>query len=300
MAPQKLTRYFQNASNKVLDILQKEKKRPGAEPLTDHALAGRVGVSSNLIQRVLAHLLGQGLVSRAGGSWQLTRALRKGDYFDLEGGELSQRESIDNYCIKELSSGRFRPGDRISELKLAREANVSTGSVRESLLRLSRFGVIEKNARRQWHVVEWSAPKIDQLTEWRLLVEQHCLNQLLARRPPALIEKLKSLLADHRDLLQNGKPSAEKFARLDEQLHATILAASQNPFLEEAFRTIWFIIQFQFLHHALDPKLVMLGGSQHVKLLKAILAQDRSLANELLSEHMHTAGQTLKQLNAVA
>jgi DNA-binding GntR family transcriptional regulator len=155
MGEKSLTRYFQNASNKVLDLLSEQEKRKDRAKVfwTDVSLAAKVGVSSNLIQRVLAHLLGKGVVMKRERRWRLARPLRKNDYFDLGGDELSRAETVDNYCIQQLGSGRFRPGDRISELRLAREANVSTGSVRESLLRLSRLGVIQKNVRRQWQVV---------------------------------------------------------------------------------------------------------------------------------------------------
>ncbi len=299
MAEKDLTRYFQNASNQILDILSKSPEKRGATPLTDQILAEKINVSLNLIQRVLIYLRGKGLLTKTDVGWKLTRALRKDDYFDLVGHELSQRDSVDNYCIKQLSSGRFRPGDRISELKLAREASVSTGSVRESLLRISKFGVIAKDARRQWHVVEWTAVRIDQLMEWRLLVERHCVEKLLSARPKDLLETLANLVQEHKRLLKNKKLNAEEFAGLDERLHATILAASGNAFIEDAFRTIWFIIRFQFLHQDLDSKFVELGGAQHIRLLDAILEGNGAEARKQLTQHLNTAADTLKRLNAV-
>src|SRR5882757_3821004 len=122
MATKKLTRYFQHTSNKVLDVLAKE---PDAS-YSDRDLAEAVNVSMNLIQRVLLRLKVTGVAMKKDGSWQLVRRVRKSDYFDLGEGELSQGESVDNYCITQFTSGRFAPGARISELMLAREARVST------------------------------------------------------------------------------------------------------------------------------------------------------------------------------
>lgn len=295
MSDEKPTRYFQNTANQILDILSKDQ---GREPnaWSDHLLAREVDVSVNLIQRVLAYLSARQLVARLDGGWQLTRPVRPDDYFDLGTSELSQSESVDSYCIQQLLSGRFRAGDRISELKLAREANVSTSSVREALLRISRFWIIEKNARRQWRVVEWDNEKIDHLMEWRLLVELHCLGKLIATRDADLRRNLEALLREHEILSQKEKPTPKEFLRLDESLHRMILSASRNSFLEDAFRTILFVIRFQFLHHAFDANFVHLGCRQHMQLLQAILDGEHSQAAAFLTEHIHTAGTTLKTL----
>ena len=73
---------------------------------------------------------------------------------------LSRREAVEQSLMQMLVQGRLRPGERFSELALARQHKVTTVTIREALLRLASLGVFTKVVRKQGEVTRIDAAAI--------------------------------------------------------------------------------------------------------------------------------------------
>ncbi|HNE90848.1 MAG TPA: GntR family transcriptional regulator, partial [Agitococcus sp.] len=89
----------------------------------------------------------------------------------------SLAEQIARHVGRQIVTGDLVEGERIQELRIANELNVSRGSVREALLILERRHLIEIYPRRGAVVSEMSAQQIRSLFEMIAL-----LLGLIARR----------------------------------------------------------------------------------------------------------------------
>jgi DNA-binding GntR family transcriptional regulator len=72
----------------------------------------------------------------------------------------SLSEQIAKYISEQIISGELVEGERIQELRIAKELDVSRGSVREALLLLERTYLIEIFPRRGAIVSEMSAQQV--------------------------------------------------------------------------------------------------------------------------------------------
>ena len=79
-------------------------------------------------------------------------------------------EQIAKSIAEQIISGELVEGERIQELRIAKELDVSRGSVREALLLLQRTYLIEIYPRRGAIVSEMSAPQIKALFDTSMLV----------------------------------------------------------------------------------------------------------------------------------
>ncbi len=109
----------------------------------------------------------------------------------------SLAEQIAQHLADQITRGELLEGERIQELRIAKELNVSRGSVREALLLLERRHLIEIYARRGAIVTELTVQHVRALYEvlgllaGRLLV--HTLRQVQAADIQALRQQLQNV-----------------------------------------------------------------------------------------------------------
>ncbi|MEN9454603.1 MAG: hypothetical protein RL210_122 [Pseudomonadota bacterium] len=89
----------------------------------------------------------------------------------------SLTEQIAQYLGNQIVTGELKAGDRIQELRVADELNVSRGSVREALLILERRHLIQILPRRGAVVAEMTESEVRALYElWFLLLDKIARN----------------------------------------------------------------------------------------------------------------------------
>lgn len=264
-------------------------------------LARRCGASRTTIHRILLILKRAGLLrqKKRGGLFLARRPKRKD--FLPQPSALSRREEVEQSLIRMLVGGHFNPGEFFSELALARQHGVTTGTVREALLGLARLGVFTKQARRQWQVVRIGPEIINELMDLRILLELFALDRLMSRKDDksrcGIFLKIQRRM---QKLDRSGKLNHGDFFHLDRELHKTILESADNRYVVTYSQHVSFPIQLQFLHQAFDETLLRLGLAQHLSILDAITAHDKRAALAQLKTHLETARQTLLNLPSPA
>src|SRR5579864_7143650 len=97
-----------------------------------------------------------------------------------------------------LLEGRFKPGEDLSEVALAREMNVSRGPVREALLVLAQQGLITHSQNHGFSVLPFNDKDHAEIDEVRLELESLALTLARARITPEeldLLEQVSSRMA---------------------------------------------------------------------------------------------------------
>ncbi|RWK95325.1 MAG: GntR family transcriptional regulator, partial [Mesorhizobium sp.] len=156
---------YKDAYNRGLRLLEETKSLP-SEP----ELGALLGVSRTTIRTILARMEETGLIAWNKRSKTVLRAPRAGDFFpEEETDTLSQ--IIERSFMRRLLVGGAEPGMQINELELAREIGVGTTSVREFLIRFSRFGLIEKRRNSHWVLKGFTRAFALELTEIREMFE---------------------------------------------------------------------------------------------------------------------------------
>ena len=128
-----------------------------------------------------------------------------------------------------ILSGRLRTGQRITELQLTRELNISRAIIREALQQLAHEGLVEQNAYKGTRVVCLSPDQVDELFSLRTLLEGEAIRQAKVHLQEGDREVLQAMLSRLEDATTDG----DLYAKLDLALHSKIWELSRNRTLEK-------------------------------------------------------------------
>ena len=189
---------------------------------------------------------------------------------------------------------RLPPGTRFSETEVAKRAHVSRTPVREARFRLEREGSLQVRSKSGWSVRPLDFEQIYQLYDLRVVLEAAAVSRLCADNPGAALAGLKKIwLVVPRSRLSDGA----RVARLDEEFHATLVAAAGNAELARIHQGITerirIVRRLDFTH----PERIHYTYIEHGQILRAILARRRALALELLQAHIGASKQEVRKIS---
>ncbi|WP_151742182.1 GntR family transcriptional regulator [Acinetobacter sp. TUM15103] len=148
----------------------------------------------------------------------------------------SLSEQIVKYMSEQIISGELVEGERIQELRIAKELDVSRGSVREALLLLERTHLIEIFPRRGAIVSEMSAQQVKALFDTNMMLLGHIVQRISETWRAHEADQLQLLLEQ---LLEHVKAGdIEKFYDAIFQYLAEQQDMVGNPYLMKFYKEL--------------------------------------------------------------
>ncbi|EPC7285587.1 GntR family transcriptional regulator [Acinetobacter baumannii] len=148
----------------------------------------------------------------------------------------SLSEQIVKYISEQIISGELVEGERIQELRIAKELDVSRGSVREALLLLERTHLIEIFPRRGAIVSEMSAQQVKALFDTNMMLLGHIVQRISETWRAHEADQLQLLLEQ---LLKHVKAGdIEKFYDAIFQYLAEQQDMVGNPYLMKFYKEL--------------------------------------------------------------
>lgn len=284
----------QQTCNRLLDLISEIAPQQQKLP-NDLSLSQQLDVSRTTIRKSLERLQEIGLIEAQGSSKRICREPQRGDYFDLSKEPSSKEALIETYFLSLISSGRLLPGDKFSELELAQKSGCNTITVREFLIKFSRFGLIQKKPRAQWQMVEFDSHFAQELVEFRKMLEAAALEKLMQLPTTHPVwDKLQSLLDAHLDLRANFDRDFGKLPELDELLHRTLQEAASNRFISQFFDIVSVVCHYHYQWDKRDLKTRhSMSVNEHIELLQKILSHNKAAAMASMEKHLSSVGNTL-------
>ena len=176
------------------------------------------------------------------------------------------------------------PGDLISEGNLAKLVNVSRTPLRQALQQLQHGGFIKAIPKIGWQVAPLDFDKLDELYDFRILIESNAVKALCnSNRDNEIFKELQKIW-----LTPKSKRSFNtlEVGILDEQFHTSLVKASGN---EEMLKTHSEITERIKIVRRLDfTKAARISNTydEHGQIIKAILAGRSGEAQRLLKAHI--------------
>ena len=289
-----LSYLIQSTVNKTLELV--EKSLSGNTPLpNDLALSKALHVSRTTIRTVIDYLCQQGILKREASHKRIIRAPEPHDYFDISNEPSSKEEQFEKFFLSLIHTGKLHPGDKFSELDLAKKSNCITITVREFLIKFSRTGLIQKKPRAQWQMVEFDAAFARELVFFRKILEMTSIRALLTRAPEDPVwGDLASLLNEHLEILEDMDARYNEFPALDARLHRLIQNCSGNRFIEQFYEIVKFVCHYHYQWDKADEKeRNTVAAQEHVDLIRKLLSRDFSGSIMSLETHLESAKATL-------
>lgn len=148
----------------------------------------------------------------------------------------SLTEQIAQYLGNQIVTGELKAGDRIQELRVADELNVSRGSVREALLILERRHLIQILPRRGAVVAEMTESEVRALCElWFLLLDKIARNAVDMWTENDLVQFTELVLRMGEYAQKND---LEKFFETSVLFYEKIYPFANNSFLVQALEDL--------------------------------------------------------------
>jgi DNA-binding GntR family transcriptional regulator len=213
---------------------------------------------------------------------------------------LTQKKTLSEEVLdrvrEAIVSGRFRPGDGLSESMLATAFGVSRGPVREALSQLQQEGLVVIERYRGAKVTRISQEDVEELYELRTDLERFAIKRAARLISAEELEKMGSIASAYREAVEGG--AVQEAVDLDMQFHDLIYRAGQHTRLYSCWSTLlrsqihaW-ILSCSFV----DPSYMIPCVMEHQAIHDALEARDRDRAVELIERHLGDAYERLTQI----
>lgn len=201
--------------------------------------------------------------------------------------------------IHGLQSGRWRGGDRLTEVDAAELFKVSRTPVREALLELASMGIVELRRNCGAIFLPFGEKELRDLYAVRTLLEAEAARLAATRIDDACIDRLKSAFTA---LRREQRPDTDW--KLDRELHSAIAQAADNPRLAGEMARYSDLVQT--MREAVGTVLADIHSTsltEHLRILRCLKQRDPNAAAEAMRQHLAQAASSavaaLKQVSKV-
>ncbi len=201
---------------------------------------------------------------------------------------VSLRHKITENIRKAIFEGKLKPGDRIREVKIAKQMGISRGPLREALLVLEQEGLLISQPYKETVVAEFSKKEvIEVLIPIRQTIELFAIRKGLPEITNEDILQLEMIV-------QNMKEGVEqenfmKVVDSDLAFHEYLVKMSNFTNLINIWASIFNPIRLHFILQTQIYENLPGIWAQHHEVLKAIKEKDVEKTCRILSEHITEA-----------
>lgn len=212
-----------------------------------------------------------------------------GTWANIGGAHKSINIAVADTLREAILGGHFKPGERLTEVGLAKAFDVSRNPVREALRVLEVEGIVEINPRKGARVALLSTEEIEEIIELRAELESMSAKYAARRCSDKGREELRKLLEDGDRADADG--DVRVLSKLNQQFHNEIAMAGKNRFLVGFMKTLHEKTQWIF---ASRPEFNIADNwKEHAAILRAVIDADEELASVLAKRHVEDIGKEI-------
>lgn len=282
---------FKDAFNRCLAHLAETSTLP-----SELELGAVLGVSRTTVRAILVRLTELQLISWDKRAKAVLRKPRTDDYYPADETS-SLSEIIERSFMRRILAGGAEPGMQINELELARDIGTGTTSVREFLIRFSRFGLIEKRPNSHWVLKGFTREFALELTEIREMFELRSAASFAAlpEDHPAWRD-LDIMEGLHHDMLADIDTRYREFSELDERFHLLVHRSSSNRFIIDFYDIITIVFHYHYQWNKANGRERNARAlEEHLAYIAALKTRDAARVDAACRRHLRSARETLLQ-----
>lgn len=195
-------------------------------------------------------------------------------------------ERIYTQLREDITFGKFKPGEHLSEKFLTQVYGVSRMTIREVIGQLATQGYLTIEKNRGAIVTKLSLEDVNIIYNILTRCESYAARLFAERRDRTIIKKLDQL---HEKMQENEiKLRSKIWLQLNEDFHTLIYSNCGSVILSELiFNTRLRIFRYRMIKT--EPKVINLYIKQHNKILAAIHKGNSELTDRFMSDHISVA-----------
>jgi len=178
-----------------------------------------------------------------------------------------------------IYAGEIKPGEKLSEIKIAQEMEVSRAPVRDALAELERDGLLVRFSNQRTAVVTLTEEDVEEICGLRSTLEVLAVRLAVARATEDDFARLEENLRAFEAAVEPGEAGL-----LDLQFHEILVGAARHKRLLSCWQTLHSQIRFALVQgDVIDSREFRRATlSDHGELLECLRARDESRAVEVL------------------
>ena len=188
---------------------------------------------------------------------------------------------------KGIIGGDYKPGEQLLETKIAEQFGISRTPVREACNRLIAEGLLEKNEKQHLFIPDFTIKDLKDVMKIREVLEGFAAYQAALVIEKKEIKLLESIIAKMKKLSQEN--NLEEFLELDKKFHEIVYQITKNQYLISMAKNISNLVNRFRMESLRIPGKLNDILDQHIRILEAIEAKERSRAQKLSHNHVETA-----------
>ena len=202
-------------------------------------------------------------------------------------------EQVKGRLLQAILDGRYPPGARIVETRVAKEFGTSQAPVREALRDLEALGVVETAPFKGARVRQPSTAELLEAFEVRAILEGHGAVLAIENISEKEISRLAELTDEMRSAAIAGDPYRE--ATADTEFHRLIMHHSGNATLERVWGTLEPFLRtyITIVSPGLDRRAV---ADRHEPIIEALRRANPELIEEAFRVHFEEAALALAEV----
>src|SRR5262249_6142059 len=191
--------------------------------------------------------------------------------------------------VQAITSGEFKPGQKLSESQLARQLGISRGPLREALGRLEGR-LVMRTPRIGVRVIDFDRADLEQLFFVREALEGMAARLAAERMTTKELEQLQELLAHHASQPELAAGSAYYQRSRDEDFHFTIVSAARCERLEQMLLDeLYYQLRIQRLRSSTRPGRAQQALGEHREIVAALASRNADAAESTMRHHIRNA-----------
>jgi DNA-binding GntR family transcriptional regulator len=202
-------------------------------------------------------------------------------------------EQVKGRLLQAILDGRYPPGARIVETRVAKEFGTSQAPVREALRDLEALGVVETAPFKGARVRRPSVEELLEAFDVRAILEGHGAVLAMENLTPGDLAHLEELTAEMRSAAEAGDPYRE--ATADTEFHRLIMGQSGNATLVRVWSTLEPFLRtyITIVSPGVDRRAV---AERHLPIIEALRRQNPAFIEEAFRVHFEAAAAALAEV----
>ena len=210
----------------------------------------------------------------------------------IETRQLSQQ--VYGVLLGRIVSGTLAPGEKLVDLKLAEELQVSRTPVKEALARLAAEGLVEIAPRKGTFVSRIEPRHLDEAFDIRQIMEVYAAERAADLMTEEELGDLRQLVEKWRLMLDDPDTfSEERFKVINAEFHWVLVRSCRNYKLIELYGKLDVFLQIARVRYRRSLAERERSLEEHTSLLQALERRNGAEAGQILACHLQRSKEEL-------
>ncbi|MBN2704902.1 MAG: GntR family transcriptional regulator [Deltaproteobacteria bacterium] len=202
-------------------------------------------------------------------------------------------DKIANFVREAIIVGKLKPGEKISEAKLADELHISRTPIREAIRMLESEGFVSIIPRRGTIVSEFSLEDLYEYFQIKACLEGFAAAGVVGALTERDLNKLKKLNEEEMAAIESG--DFTHYLRIHDDFHQIFLARTVNRKLFSLIQHMGFHIRRLEKIFNDQPDIFVACSKTHASLIKAFEERDAAKVREIVERNILHIAENLKR-----